>query len=94
MHELLSDHQLRGEDPLSLMVRGLFDANIQEKILFKAADKKMELTLQDITNSVEALEIAKRDQAPPQQPQQTGPNQGGEDFTALRLTVCCSHNLS
>ena len=43
--------------------RGLLDADIQEKILSKAADKETELTLQDINNAVEALGMAKRDQA-------------------------------
>ena len=38
------------------------DANIHEKILSKAADKEMELTLQDITNAVVALKMSKRDQ--------------------------------
>ena len=45
------------------LIRELADSDIQEKILFKAADNETELTLQDITNSVEALEVAKSDQA-------------------------------
>ena len=49
-------------DPLSPGGQRLLDSNIQEKILSKAV-VKIELTLQDITNAVEALEMAKRDQA-------------------------------
>ena len=44
------------------LVRGLVDSDVQEKILSKAADKDEELSLQDITSTVEALEMAKRDQ--------------------------------
>ena len=38
---------------------------MQKKIFSKVADKKMKLTLQDITNTVEALEAALTSRAPP-----------------------------
>ena len=41
----------------------MLDNDIQEKTLSTGADKEMKPTLQDITNTVEALEMAKRDQA-------------------------------
>ena len=37
------------------LVRGLVDSDIQEKVLSKAADKEVELSLQEITSTVEAL---------------------------------------
>ena len=44
------------------LVRGLADTDVQEKNISKAANKEMERILQDITNTVEALGVAKREQ--------------------------------
>ena len=43
------------------LLRGLVDSDIQEKVLSKVADKEVEQSLHEITNTSEALEMAKRD---------------------------------
>ena len=44
------------------LMKGLVDPEIQERILAKSGDRTEEMTLQEILQTVEALEAAKRDQ--------------------------------